>query len=295
MDAQNPLSIVILLSLAVAFVYLHMTSGSGLIRLLLAGAIALASIILLLPSFNLPLPGFLDSLPKIQLGLDLQGGTHLLLEVKLEDAVTNALRRRGDDINRVLEDNKLAPAGFSLDHDGSLLIKLKNADQRSAFTDLVEKNFPELSLSTVPNTTGVVFKAVFTQREALQVRSSAMDQALETIRNRIDQLGVRETTVVREGDNDILVQLPGIQDPEQAKELIGKTAVLEFKLLDDNHSVSEAVTRRSAARRRNSLWAAAGRRSRALPGAIAGVADRRHRYRRARAARRTPRGSVCHG
>ena len=68
-----------------------------------------------------------------------------------------------------------------------------------------------------------------------------MDQALETIRNRIDQLGVRETTVVREGDNDILVQLPGIQDPEQAKELIGKTAVLEFKLLDDSHSVSDAL------------------------------------------------------
>ncbi|MGA2410539.1 MAG: protein translocase subunit SecD [Candidatus Binataceae bacterium] len=242
MEAQNPISIVILLSLAVAFVYLHLTNGSSLLRLLLAGAIALASVILLLPSFNLPTAGLLDNLPKIQLGLDLQGGTHLLLEVKLEDAVANALRRRGDDINRVLSDNKLDPSDVSLSPDGSLLFKLKNSDERSAFTDLVEKNFPELSLSSVPDMPGAVFKGVFTQREALQVRSNAMDQALETIRNRIDQLGVRETTVVREGDNDILVQLPGIQDPEQAKELIGKTAVLEFKLLDDNHSVSDANT-----------------------------------------------------
>jgi len=75
----------------------------------------------------------------------------------------------------------------------------------------------------------------------VQIRSNAMDQALETIRNRIDQLGVRETTVAREGENNILVQLPGIQDPERAKELIGKTAVLQFKLLDDKHTVADAL------------------------------------------------------
>jgi preprotein translocase subunit SecD len=238
--AQNPISIVVLLSLAVVFLYLHFTGGSGFIRLLLAGAIAVASVMLMLPSFNLPLPGLFDSLPKIQLGLDLQGGTHLLLEVKLDQAVTTALSRRADDINRELEKNKLAPVVTSMASNGSLQITLKDPSQRDAFVDLVQKSFPELRLSSVPNVAGAVFKATFTPRQELEVRSNAMDQALETIRNRIDQLGVRETTVVREGDNDILVQLPGIQDPEQAKELIGKTAVLEFKLLDDTHSVSDA-------------------------------------------------------
>jgi preprotein translocase subunit SecD len=240
LEAQNPISIVILLSLAIAFVYLHLTGGSGVIRLALAGAIAIASILLLIPSFNLTLPEALDSLPKIQLGLDLQGGTHLLLEVKLDDAVANALRRRGDDINRELQKNKLAPAIISTANDGSLEITLKDPSERDAFADLVQKTFPELSVSSEPNVPGAVFKAAFTTREAIQVRGNAMDQALETIRNRIDQLGVRETTVVREGDSDILVQLPGIQDPEQAKELIGKTAVLEFKMIDDNHAVSDA-------------------------------------------------------
>jgi preprotein translocase subunit SecD len=163
------------------------------------------------------------------------------LEVKLDDAVANALRRQGDDINRELAKNKLTPATISTASDGSLEITLKDPSQRDAFVDLMQKSFPELSLNTEPNIPGAVFKAAFTPREAIQVRSNAMDQALETIRNRIDQLGVRETTVMREGDNDILVQLPGIQDPEQAKELIGKTAVLEFKMLDDNHSVSDAL------------------------------------------------------
>ena len=81
----------------------------------------------------------------------------------------------------------------------------------------------------------------FKPRDEAQVRSNAMDQALETIRNRIDQLGVRETTVAREGESEILVQLPGIQDPERAKELIGKTAVLEFKIVDDSKGVDEAL------------------------------------------------------
>ncbi len=82
-----------------------------------------------------------------------------------------------------------------------------------------------------------------------------MDQALETIRNRIDQLGVRETTVAKEGDNEILVQLPGIQDPERAKELIGKTAVLEFKLVDDTNNVQDAIKNGPPARRRDSSTA----------------------------------------
>src|SRR5260370_37303583 len=77
--------------------------------------------------------------------------------------------------------------------------------------------------------------------ELEQVRRNAMEQALETIRNRIDELGVRETTIAQEGNDEILVQLPGIQDPERAKELIGKTGVLQFKLVADNHSGSDAL------------------------------------------------------
>ena len=241
--SQNPITIVVLLALAGVFLWLHFTNGSGTIRLWLAGGLVAAAIILLLPSLQFSLPDWmqpLESLPKIQLGLDLQGGTHLLLEVKLQEAVKTSLRRRGDDIEREAKDNKLSAPLINQSPDGSLLIKLTNPAERSAFQDLMSRAFADLTVVPAPNQAGA-YVANFTEPEVVQIRTNAMDQALETIRNRIDQLGVRETTVAREGENDILVQLPGIQDPERAKELIGKTAVLEFKLLDDKHTVADAV------------------------------------------------------
>jgi preprotein translocase subunit SecD len=243
-ENQNPITIIILLTIAVVFLWLHFTNGSGKIRLALAGLLIVTSLALLIPSFRPALPDWmrpLDSLPKIQLGLDLQGGTHLLLEVEIDDAVNAALRRRGDDLKRQIKENKLDVPLITQQKDGALLIQLKNPDQRSAFLDLMGKIAPDLALSTVENPGGVTYAANFRQRDLIATRSSAMDQALETIRNRIDQLGVRETTVAKEGDNDILVQLPGIQDPERAKELIGKTAVLEFKIVDDKHNLADAL------------------------------------------------------
>ena len=242
---QNPVTIVVLLAIAVAFLWLHFTNGSGRLRLALAGLLVVASLVLLIPSFEPTLPGWLssmDTLPKIQLGLDLQGGTHLLLEVQLDDAVSAALRHRGEDLKRAAKDNKLAPPTITQNSDGSLQIRLANGDQRSAFLDMVAKTAPDLTLATMTKASGVAYTATFRDHDLIATRSAAMEQALETIRNRIDQLGVRETTVAKEGDSDILIQLPGIQDPERAKELIGKTAVLEFKLLDDKHNLSEAST-----------------------------------------------------
>jgi len=233
----------VLLALGVFFLYLHFTNGSGVLRLWLALALVVAGVVLLIPSFKLNLPGPLEALanlPKIELGLDLQGGTHLLLEVKLEEAVKTALKRRGDDLKRELQTNKLDLASITQQKDGSLLVALKHAEERTPFLDLMSRVSPDLTLSTAESAAGPAYSLNFTPREVLQVQNSAMDQALETIRNRIDQLGVRETTVVKEGENDILVQLPGIQDPERAKELIGKTAVLEFKIVDDKNSLADA-------------------------------------------------------
>ena len=79
------------------------------------------------------------------------------------------------------------------------------------------------------------------KEELRSLRDYAVDQTLETIRNRIDQFGVSEPIIQRHGENSILVQLPGIQDPQRAKEIIGKTALLEFKLVDDNANVEDAI------------------------------------------------------
>ena len=244
MEAQSFAPILILLAISVAFLYLHFTGGSGLTRMYLAALLVIVAIVIMLPSLNVPLPdwwtGWIGG-TRIQLGLDLQGGTHLLMEVKLDDAVKTQLRRRADDIKRELKDNKLDLAGISQDSSGNPIVKLKSGDERSAFLDLMSKSFPDLIVSSVADASGPAYSIAFRPRELQQVRSNAMDQALETIRNRIDQLGVRETTVQKEGEDEILVQLPGIQDPERAKELIGKTAVLEFKLVDNTHNVQDAI------------------------------------------------------
>jgi preprotein translocase subunit SecD len=243
--SQNPVPIAVLLVLSGSFLYLHATGGSGAIRLALAAVLAITALILLLPSSRTTLPGplqVLDNLPKIQLGLDLQGGTHLLLEVKLEEAVNTSLRRRGDEIKGALVKNKLPPPDITQRPDGSIVVTLKSADERRPFLDLMEKSYSDLTVATGQNEAGApAYVLAYKPMYAQQITSLAMDQALTTIRNRIDQLGVRETTVAREGENDILVQLPGIEDPERAKELIGKTAVLQFKLIDDTHNVSDAV------------------------------------------------------
>ncbi len=244
MDNGNFAPVLILLALGTGILYLHLTNGRALTRMYLTAVLVAAAIFLLVPSFSSDLPAWWKSYlpaPKIQLGLDLQGGTHLLLDVKLDDAVKNALGRRADDLKRELKDGKIAFSDVSVAGD-AVQVKLADRHDRSAFEDIVARDFTDMALSSSSfDSGGGTFSLVFKPHDLMQLRANAMDQALETIRNRIDQLGVRETTVAKEGDTGILVQLPGIQDPERAKELIGKTAVLQFKIVDDSHNVEEAL------------------------------------------------------
>ncbi len=120
--------ILILLVLIVAFLYMHFTNGSGLTRIYIAGAIVVAAVLILLPSVGIQMPdwaGFGST--KIQLGLDLQGGTHLLMAVKLDEAVKTQLSRRGDDLKKQLKDNKIAFDDVSIDPSGNLVAKLKSS------------------------------------------------------------------------------------------------------------------------------------------------------------------------
>jgi len=244
-ENQNFAPILILLALGGAVLYLHLSGGQALTRLYLTAILVVVAVLMLLPSVNVQLPDWWKNwmpTPKIQLGLDLQGGTHLLLEVKVDEAVKTSLVRRGDDLKHELKDNKIDVTQVAPIAAGPVVVTLASVKDRSAFEDLVAKTAPDLTVSTIETAgPGASFQLTFKPRDEQAVRVSAMDQALETIRNRIDQLGVRETTVAREGENEILVQLPGIQDPERAKELIGKTAVLQFKIVDDTHSSEEAL------------------------------------------------------
>ena len=212
-------------------------------RLLLIVGLALWGSLYLIPSWSPALPSWWPAfLPshQIRLGLDLRGGTYLLLTVDLEKAVENSLDQYAEEFRRALSE---AEAGIvNIRREGNTLRFSTNSEaDRTKVQDILAERFPILEPRIgAGSSSDIVVDLDNSQVEALQ--QYAVDQSLETIRNRIDQFGVAEPVIQRQGDRDILVQLPGIQDPERAKELIGRTAVLEFKLVAAEGSTRETET-----------------------------------------------------
>ena len=212
---------------------------SLVIRLVLLVVCIVVSVVYLAPSFV----SGLWFLPEngIRLGLDLQGGSHLVLEVEVEKAVENRMRRVRSGLRDELRERGIAFKGLDIGPSGELLVTASQGDM-DRIRDLLSTEFSQLEVSgSGAGADGAELRAVFAPRELENIRDFAVDQTLETIRNRIDQFGVTEPTIQRQGRRDILVQLPGIQDPERAKALIGKTALLEFKLVDERGDVEQAV------------------------------------------------------
>ncbi len=222
-----------------------MRNRSLLYRILLIVGLTLVAGVYLVPTFVTDLPQFWkDYLPsqRVHLGLDLQGGTHLVMTVDIEKALENSLDHNIDEIKRELGEAKI---GFdAVERQGSRLqVRLTSNDGSTPFSDLMKERFPNLSIESSSSEGGTPTMLVaLTKREEQRVRESALEQSLETIRNRIDQFGVTEPIIQREGTQDILIQLPGIQDPQRAKDLIGRTALLEFKLLPDTPNVDDYIS-----------------------------------------------------
>jgi preprotein translocase subunit SecD len=204
-----------------------------LYRTLLFIGLTVVAVICLLPTIVQPLPDWLSFLQgnKVSLGLDLQGGTHLVLTVDVDQGVVNSLEVNADELRRELRKAGVKSAKVERVDQTTLLVTVP-ADQRDKLVELVGQFFPNLKLDTSETRDGnVVQRLVMLPEEVRRIKEAAVEQTLETIRNRIDQFGVTEPIIQRQGDRDILVQLPGIQDPGRAKELIGKTAVLQFKIV----------------------------------------------------------------
>ncbi len=185
-------------------------------------------------------PSFLP-MDRIHLGLDLQGGSHLILEVKVDKAIENNIERVKGDLTNILRERGIS--GVSVDRVQGTQIQLKiPAANVERVQGVIKGDFPNLAVLNTQTSGGATEIFLSLNKEEMRsLRDYAVDQSLETIRNRIDQFGVSEPVIQREGQTDILVQLPGIQDPQRAKEIIGKTALLEFKLVDDTANVEDAV------------------------------------------------------
>jgi preprotein translocase subunit SecD len=220
-----------------------MRRGVG-IRLALFIVATLVALVYLTPTAARNLPSWWSSfLPtdRIHLGLDLQGGSHLVLEVKVDKAIENNIERSKTDLINVFRDRGIS--GVSVERVQGTQLQLKVAAASvERVRGLLKSDFPNLAVVNTQSSGGTTeFFLTLSKEELRALRDYAVDQSLETIRNRIDQFGVSEPIIQRQGQQDILIQLPGIQDPERAKEIIGKTALLEFKLVDDNVNVDEAV------------------------------------------------------
>ncbi len=202
-------------------------------RIILILFILILSIVFFLP--NTPV---FDSMPKwwketmpnkgIVLGLDLQGGLHLVFEVEEDKAVDIATERVVASLNSLLNKKNLKA---DIKKDGLfILVTPSSAEIKKA----IEETYANLSL--VESKDQLKYK--FSEKEIDNIKKSASDQVLEIIRNRIDQFGVAEPTIHRQAENEIVIQLPGVKDPKRAVELIGKTAVLEFKIVNDESPVA---------------------------------------------------------
>lgn len=175
---------------------------------------------------------------KVNLGLDLQGGMHLILGVETEKAVDSELDRMVDEFQDLLDDKGIDY--ILVDKVGDAL-EIETLD-RQGITNI--KELIDRSYANVLNVEeGGENRLALTLKpqEIARIKRSAIDQSLETIRNRVDEFGVSEPTIQREGRNRILIQLPGLKDTGRAKALIGKTARLEFKLVDAENDVDRAL------------------------------------------------------
>ena len=176
---------------------------------------------------------------KIHLGLDLQGGMYLLLEVEAQKAVESYVQQIATNMKDDLKEQGVPVGKLEAEKDRTLL---EFSGAKEKVDNLLIQRFQMLHELSSSGEGGIwKLQLVLDSKEVESAKKKAIDQALEIIRNRIDQFGVSEPEITLQGIDQILVQLPGIRDPERAINLIGKTAVLEFKLVDEEGNLDEAL------------------------------------------------------
>ncbi len=214
-------------------------------KLIFYAAISLFAILLLVPTVTPQLPQWWSKIfptEKIRLGLDLRGGIYLLLEVDIQKAIESYLEQISSSLQEALKERNVPVKKLEMEKSGQIVLEFSGSkDQVDRL--LSEQRFSlvhELSSTTL---SGGIWRVVLVpdSKQVDQIKKSSVDQALEIIRNRIDQFGVIGPEIARQATDQILVQLPGITDTERAISLIGKTALLEFKLVDEEGNLEEAL------------------------------------------------------
>lgn len=179
------------------------------------------------------------------LGLDLRGGVHFLLEVDMPSAIKRDEERLLAELRNRMREEKIRSRSLEREPTGGLTIELREAANRAQVEDLVAKEFTDLRLVEKASDSAETLRYALTEQAIKQARSFALKQNITTLRNRVNELGVAEPVIQQQGDSRIVVQLPGIQDPAKAKDLLGATATLEFRMVDEEGDVGAALNGRS--------------------------------------------------
>ena len=181
-----------------------------------------------------------DALPKwwqpVNLGLDLQGGSNLLLEVKVDDVIKERMSSIEDSARQILRENKIRYQNLNAGAD-SVKVKIENANSRNKAANLFRKI--DDGIQATENADGEI-EIKYSDVELNKLKMKIVDQSIEIVRRRIDELGTKEPVIQSQGVDRIVVQLPGLQNPEYVKTLLGKTAKMSFHLVDSRSSAAEA-------------------------------------------------------
>ncbi len=176
----------------------------------------------------------LNALP-MYLGLDLRGGVHFLLQIDMNGALSKALESDSGDIRSTLREARIPYAGVSRDAD-AITIKFRKDEARGKGVEELKQRFEGLEFKTGEERGDFLLFAKLSQQAQIRIQESAIQQNLVTLRNRVNELGVAEPVIQQQGADRIVVQLPGVQDTARAKDILGRTATLEVRMVDEEHS-----------------------------------------------------------
>jgi preprotein translocase subunit SecD len=177
------------------------------------------------------------------LGLDLRGGVHFLLEVDTRAVLRKAEESFADDMRRILREGRIRYLSVRRLEGGGIEARFREAAERARALEPLRRELPELVFSESAATTGGEFLLIGRLKpEALaQKKRFALEQNITALSNRVNELGVAEPIIQQQGEDRIVVQLPGVQDTAKAKEILGRTATLEFMLVDEEHDLAAAL------------------------------------------------------
>ena len=181
----------------------------------------------------------------MSLGLDLRGGVHFLMEVDMDAAADKAEERYISELRSFLRENKVRYKTITRNKPSGLLIRFKDDNERNNGQSLIEKNLLDLNI-IAPDANETEFSLIITIKDEVlrETQRLALQQNITTLRKRVNELGVAEPVIQRQGLKRVVVQLPGVQDTARAKAILGATATLEFRLVDEKHEPQEAVNGR---------------------------------------------------